>query len=145
MCKMWLIFVMRTCLWTIKEALLTCTHQSSWRRKKDVSLDTPLLWADVYTTSLQRRCNLMTLHRRWGGIVYTSCAHWKSAVNTHELLIHNMYTYKVMKKYIKITAERFFKLTKIIELTNAWCKYKKGCLLSIRRGYKLLCLIALIL
>ena len=29
---------------------------------------------DVYTTSSQRRCNVMTLHRRWGDVVYTSCA-----------------------------------------------------------------------
>ena len=31
---------------------------------------------DVYTTSAQRRCNVMTLHRRWGDVVLTSCARW---------------------------------------------------------------------
>ena len=31
---------------------------------------------DAYTTSLQRRCNVMTLHRRWGDIVLTSFARW---------------------------------------------------------------------
>ena len=29
---------------------------------------------DVYTTSAQRRCNVMTLHRRWGDVVLTPCA-----------------------------------------------------------------------
>lgn len=32
---------------------------------------------DVYSTSLQRRCNLMTLHRRWYIVASTSCAHWE--------------------------------------------------------------------
>ena len=31
---------------------------------------------DVYTTSPQRRCNVMTLHRRWDDVVWTSCARW---------------------------------------------------------------------
>ena len=31
---------------------------------------------DVYTTSPQRRCNVMTLHRRCGDVVLTSCACW---------------------------------------------------------------------
>ena len=29
---------------------------------------------DVNTTSPQRRCKVMTLHRRWGDVVFTSCA-----------------------------------------------------------------------
>ena len=29
---------------------------------------------DVNTTSPQRRCNVLTLHRRWGDVVFTSCA-----------------------------------------------------------------------
>ena len=29
---------------------------------------------DVNTTSPQRRCNVMTLHRCWGDVVFTSCA-----------------------------------------------------------------------
>ena len=32
---------------------------------------------DVYTMSSQRRCNVMTLHRRWDDVVWTSCARWK--------------------------------------------------------------------
>ena len=31
---------------------------------------------DVNTTLPQRRCNVMTLHRRWGDVVFTSCARW---------------------------------------------------------------------
>ena len=31
---------------------------------------------EVYTTSPQRRCNVMTLHRRWGDVVQTSYARW---------------------------------------------------------------------
>ena len=31
---------------------------------------------DVNTTSPQRRCNVMTLHRHWGDVVFTSCARW---------------------------------------------------------------------
>ena len=31
---------------------------------------------DFNTTSAQRRCNVMTLHRRWGDVVLTSCACW---------------------------------------------------------------------
>ena len=45
---------------------------------------------DVNTTSPQRRCNVMTLHRRWGDVIFTSCARWdvsycpwKYAVDTH--------------------------------------------------------------
>ena len=30
----------------------------------------------VYTTSAQRRCNVMTLYRRWDDVVLTSCACW---------------------------------------------------------------------
>ena len=29
-----------------------------------------------YTTSAERRCNVMTLHRRWSDVVLTSCACW---------------------------------------------------------------------
>ena len=29
---------------------------------------------DLNTTSPQRRCNVMTLHRRWGDVAFTSCA-----------------------------------------------------------------------
>ena len=29
---------------------------------------------DVNITSPQRRCNVMTLHRRWGDVIFTSCA-----------------------------------------------------------------------
>ena len=32
---------------------------------------------DVYTTSAQRRCNVMTLHRSWGDVVLTSCVRWE--------------------------------------------------------------------
>ena len=31
---------------------------------------------DVNTTLPQRPCNVMTLHRRWGDVVFTSCARW---------------------------------------------------------------------
>ena len=31
---------------------------------------------DVNITSPQRRCNVMTLHRRWGDVIFTSCARW---------------------------------------------------------------------
>ena len=34
---------------------------------------------DAYTTSPQRRCNVMTLHRRCGDVVLTSCACWGSS------------------------------------------------------------------
>ena len=29
---------------------------------------------DVNITSPERRCNVMTLHRRWGDVIFTSCA-----------------------------------------------------------------------
>ena len=29
---------------------------------------------DGYATSAQRRCNIITLHRRWGDVLITSCA-----------------------------------------------------------------------
>ena len=31
---------------------------------------------DVNITSPQRRCNVMTLHRRWGDVIFTSYARW---------------------------------------------------------------------
>ena len=31
---------------------------------------------DIYTTSAQCRRNVMTLRRRWGDVVFTSCARW---------------------------------------------------------------------
>ena len=31
---------------------------------------------DINITSPQRRCNVMTLHRRWGDVIFTSCARW---------------------------------------------------------------------
>ena len=34
---------------------------------------------DVNITSPQRRCNVMTLHRRWGDVIFTSCAYRDSA------------------------------------------------------------------
>ena len=41
---------------------------------------------DVYTTSARRRCNVMTLHRRWADVVLTSCACWVESWN----LIHTV-------------------------------------------------------
>ena len=49
-------------------------------------------WAVTWTTTqqihgvIQRRCNVMTLHRRWGAVVLTSCACWGVfGVNTTSL------------------------------------------------------------
>ena len=43
---------------------------------------------EVNITSPQRQCNVMTLHRRWGDVIFTSCAcpaysHEKLAINKH--------------------------------------------------------------
>ena len=38
---------------------------------------------DVNTTSPQRRCNVMTLHRRWGDVIFTSCARWEKTYLRH--------------------------------------------------------------
>ena len=38
---------------------------------------------DVNLTSPQRRCNVMTLHRRWGDVIFTSCARWVPSVELH--------------------------------------------------------------
>ena len=35
---------------------------------------------DVNITPPQRRCNVMTLHRRWGDVIFTSCACWVVAL-----------------------------------------------------------------
>ena len=35
---------------------------------------------EVYTTSAQHRCNVMTLHRSWDDVVLTSCACWEYAI-----------------------------------------------------------------
>ena len=40
---------------------------------------------DVYTTSAQRRCNVMTLHRRWGDVVLRSCARWVTFDSDHTM------------------------------------------------------------
>ena len=40
---------------------------------------TPQRAHDVHTTSAQRRCNVMTLHRRWSDVVLTSCACWAAS------------------------------------------------------------------
>ena len=40
------------------------------------TLVTPQQAHDVNRTSPQRRCNVMTLHRRWANVVWTSCACW---------------------------------------------------------------------
>ena len=45
---------------------------------------------DVHTTSAQRRCNVMTLHRRWGDVVITSCARWGSLYFEFARIIINL-------------------------------------------------------
>ena len=48
----------------------------NWLRLVIVAL--PRQAHDVNITSPQRRCNVMTLHRRWGDVIFTSCARWEA-------------------------------------------------------------------
>ena len=41
---------------------------------------------DVNIMSPQRRCNVMTLHRRWGDVIFTSCARWVLWDSRHKLV-----------------------------------------------------------
>ena len=48
---------------------------------------------DVYTTSAQRRCNVMTLHRRWGDVVLTSCVRCDSTSCYKDVVVAEMLTH----------------------------------------------------
>ena len=72
----------------VKKCLFHSCLRHSWNIHVFTSLDeikvifTPNIWIssiylrahDVNITSPQRRCNVMTLHRRWGDVIFTSCA-----------------------------------------------------------------------
>ena len=45
---------------------------TSWRC---IDVEATLYLRRKYT-SPQRRCNVMTLHRRWGDVIFTSCVRW---------------------------------------------------------------------
>ena len=60
------------------------SHSFHWwnnltkKKKKKMSVSQWTQQAhDVNITSPQRRCNVMTLHRRWGDVIFTSCARWE--------------------------------------------------------------------
>ena len=61
---------MHGCISLKAKFLLTLTFKTSLI--KNVSQRTH----DIYTTSHQRRCNIMMLHRRWCDVVLTLCARW---------------------------------------------------------------------
>ena len=44
-------------------------------QRHDVASTASTSLHDVNITSPQRRCKVMTLHRRWGDVIFTSCAH----------------------------------------------------------------------
>ena len=51
---------------------------------------------DVNITSPQRRCNVMTLHRHWGDVIFTSCARWVRCgylLETPQALLMSITTY----------------------------------------------------
>ena len=48
---------------------------------------------DVNITSPQRRCNVMTLHRRWGDVIFTSCARWDNSCILNSRCINFCITY----------------------------------------------------
>ena len=50
---------------------------TAWRALKWIQNDKTQQAHDVNTTSPQRRCNVMTLHRRWIDVLLTSCARWE--------------------------------------------------------------------
>ena len=61
---------------------------------------------DVNTTSPQRRCNVMTLHRRWGDVIFTSCARWDLIDGPH--IIKKKKKKKKRKKKEKKSFSIFF-------------------------------------
>ena len=69
----WNIISLWTAFWTIYCQQLKKNY--IWFKKKKKN-DLPRQAHDVNTTSPQRRCNVMTLHRHWGDVVFTSCARW---------------------------------------------------------------------
>ena len=57
-----------------KSVCIITVPAGTWRKYNVVS--TSMQRHDVNITSSQRRCNVMTLHRRWGDVIFTSCARW---------------------------------------------------------------------
>ena len=58
----------------------------------------------IYTTSYQRRCNVMTLHRRWYDVVSTLHAHWERLSLPHlyettEIKVIWLYVYRAKSNY----------------------------------------------
>ena len=43
---------------------------------------------DVNITSPQRRCNVMTLHRRWGDVIFTLHRRWGDVIFTSGMTLH---------------------------------------------------------
>ena len=62
------------------------TNKAAWQNQSHKPKKSTQRAHDVYTTSAQRRCNVMTLHRHWGDVVLTSCARWGRATSS---LFHN--------------------------------------------------------
>ena len=80
--------------------MMLCVSMTSWRRRSDVFTSLCVTRThDVYTTSIQRRCNVMTLHRRWGDVVLTSCARWVSWVEFGLWSITVLVLYLPISKY----------------------------------------------
>ena len=66
--------------WVIKFCLNQCQIWHHSRQAHDVNITSP-----------QRRCNVMTLHRRWGDVIFTSCARWVCIVlYQHWHQVHDM-------------------------------------------------------
>ena len=81
---------------------------------------------DVNITSPQRRCNVMTLHRRWGDVIFTSCARWDCTVNCLTVniivFVYVLYSNKILSTKIYYVIQPLPPSGQIQKTTN-WCYF----------------------
>ena len=102
---------------TSQNYLAICRNTAGWSETA-FCMVTSRRAHDVYTTSAQRRCNVMTLHRRWGDVVLTSCACW-------DLGLHNLIRPVCPNTLCKHAT---FKLKQLLLQCFTWKKKKKYCM-----------------
>ena len=77
---------------------------------------------DVNITSPQRRCNVMTLHRRWGDVIFTSCARWvmhfKYCLAVTRKVLRDRYRFEIFFFLLLIKFNVFFYLLTLVLLNQ---------------------------
>ena len=82
-----------------------CTNINEDTQERPQSWSTSKRAHDVNITSPERRCNVMTLHRRWGDVIFTVCA-CRDVCMSWPYLFYQTYVYVMLKQlYVEFTCK----------------------------------------